>query len=345
MEVRVTNTAPAPRRARARRRFLARVAGLAGAACLAGAASVAGAAGAAPELRIASLFTRSANGRDAGMLEAALALENPALAARIRVDAVYADFDPARLATLARQVVLARPALIVCHDQTALTAMLAARAQAPIPIVFRAHDDPLAHGLIGSYARPGRNLTGITTYRCADDKMLEILHDALPGVRRVGFLFNASVPDGGCHARARQYAAELGMTLQEFDVASVEQVGGALAKIGGARVEAMIVPASAAVWKTRKQVVAHLNAHAIPAIYEGQAFLDVGGLMHFGAIQDDALARMARDVVKILQGESAGDIPVSQPTRFELVINMKAERARDYRLSARVLRRADRILE
>ncbi len=326
-----------------RRRFLAR-AGAAAVAALVGAPALAVAAPAA-RVRIASLFTRSVDVHEVDYLSAALRAENAELAARITLSTHYANFDPARLAQLARQVLDLRPALIVCHDQSGLQAVLAARTLNDIPVVFRSHDDPLAHGLIGSYARPGRNVTGITTYRCADDKMIEILHDALPALRRIGFVYNAAIPDGGCHARARQYAASQGIALHDFSVASADQIGPAFDQIHAARIEAMIVPASAPIWKMRKQVVERMDTLGIPAIYEGEVFVNEGGLMHFGAILDDTYARMARDIVKIVNGENAGDIPVSQPNRFELVVNMKAARARSFGLSGRLLRRADRIIE
>jgi putative tryptophan/tyrosine transport system substrate-binding protein len=278
-------------------------------------------------------------------LRAALAAQSPALAERITFVEEFAGFDSARLAPLARKLVAQSPDLIVCFDLNATQAVLAARADLRLPVVFRAHDDPHAQGIIDSYAHPGRNVTGITTYRCVDHKMVELLHDAFPTVRRIGFVFDASQNDGGCHAQSHAYAQSQGIELVDFNVGSNAALPAALDRIGAARLGAMIVPASAPSWTQRKLVIARMNALAIPAIYEGEVFVEDGGLMHFGAIVDDTFERMARDIVKILHGENAGNIPVSQPTRFELVINMKAEGARKYRLSPRVLRRADRIIE
>lgn len=118
-----------------------------------------------------------------------------------------------------------------------------------------------------------------------------------------------------------------------------------LERIARQRPQALIVAATAVTWGMRKQLIAGIDALAIPALYEGQVFVDDGGLMQFSALQDDAWDRLARAVSHVLRNGRAGEFPVSQPTHFELVVNLKARNARRYGLSARTLRRADRILE
>jgi putative ABC transport system substrate-binding protein len=123
-------------------------------------------------------------------------------------------------------------------------------------------------------------------------------------------------------------------------------VQGALDGLGAAHVDAMVVPAVASTWAQRRRIVAGMDALGLPAIYEAPIFTDVGGLMHFGAINsEDTNARLAQIIAKVAAGDNAGDIPASQPTRFELVINMKAANALRYRINAKVMRRADRIIE
>lgn len=276
----------------------------------------------------------------------ALAALDPALAERIVVDQQFASFDLALMERQAASMMAQRPALALALDMSSGVALAKARGKGVTPIIFRAHDNPLAAGLIASYAKPGRNTTGITTYRCLDDKLLELLLDAFPAARRIGFMTEPGTPDWGCHQRALDFAAGRGMTLAEFKLGGPADVPAALEAVGKARLDAMVVPVVASTWMQRKRIVAAMDSLGLPAIYEARAFTDIGGLMHFGAIdQDDISSRIAQLIVKVLAGENAGEIPVSQPTRFELVVNLKAANARRYGISAKVLRRADRIDE
>jgi len=276
---------------------------------------------------------------------AALTKLDPALAARTRFTTDFAHFDATQLRQLARKLNEQGPALILCFDFDAAVAVVATRVSAGVPMVFRAHDDPLAFGLIDSYARPGHNLTGITTYRCLDQKLVEIIRDAVPTARRIGFVHDGAIADAGCNAQARNYAAGRDIRLLDFSVSSAEQLPALLDRIGRQAPDALIVAATAVSWPMRQQIIARMDALTIPAIYEGQVFVDDGGLMQFSALQDDAFDRMARAAAHVLRGGAAGDFPVSQPVHFELVINLRARHASHYRLSPQILRRADRIVE
>ena len=278
-------------------------------------------------------------------LRGALVRLDPALAARTRFTERFASFDSARLHRYARDLNRSRPDLIVCFDFDAASAAVAARMAKPVPVVFRAHDDPLARGLIDSYARPGHDVTGVTTYRCLDDKLVELMADALPTARRIGFMHDGSAPDGGCNALARRYARQRGITLIDYDVADTARLATVLAGLKRSRVDALVVGANAATWRMRKETVARMDLLAIPVIYEGKVFVDDGGLMQFSALPEDAYERLARAVAYVARHGAAGDFPVSQPMRFELIVNLKARHAQQYGLSARILRRADRILE
>lgn len=270
---------------------------------------------------------------------------DPKLAAGVRFTEAFASFDATRLKQLAARLNAQQPDLILCFDFDAAQAVVATRGESMVPVVFRAHDDPLARGLINSYARPGRNVTGITTYRCLDDKLVELMRDAAPGARRIGFIHDASIPDSGCNASARSYARRHGIELRDLSASNAAELAALFDRLASDPAQALIVAATAVTWSMRKSIVARVDALAIPAIYEGQVFVDDGGLMQFSALRDDAFERLARAVVHVLRHGGAGDFPVSQPVNFELVINMQARHARAYRLSPQLLRRADRILE
>ena len=270
---------------------------------------------------------------------------DPRLAAGVRFTEEFAGFDAARLRQLAAKLNAQQPDLILCFDFDAAQAVVATRGVPTVPLVFRAHDDPLARGLINSYARPGRNLTGITTYRCLDDKLVELMRETAPAARKIGFIHDASIPDSGCNASARAYARRHGIELRDLSASNAAELTALLDQLSSNPAQALIVAATAVTWSMRKSLIARVNELAIPAIYEGQVFVEDGGLMQFSALRDDAFDRLARAVVHVLRRGGAGDFPVSQPVNFELVINMRAKHARQYPFSPQLLRRADRILE
>jgi putative ABC transport system substrate-binding protein len=302
-------------------------------------------AGTPPRFRIACLSSSKADVTPIAAFRAALAVVDPALAPQVSYTEDFAGFDAGHLARLAAALNAAAPDLILCFDFDAARATVAARRAAPVPMVFRAHEDPLLRGLIDSYPRPGRNVTGITTYRCIDDKLVEIVRDALPSARRIGFVRDAGIPDSGCNAKAHQYARKRGIELIELSISAPAELPSLMQRIRSLRPDAMIVSATAVTWQRRRQVIDGLDALALPALYEGQVFVDAGGLMHFGSVQHDAYERLAKAAAHVLRGGSAGDFPVSQPVNFELLVNLKARHAAAYKLSSQILRRADRILE
>lgn len=235
--------------------------------------------------------------------------------------------------------------VLICLDLTAALAFVAGRLGAGPPMVFMAHDDPMASNLIRSYAKPGNNLTGVTTFRCVDGKMVEIMSAAFPARRRVGYFLDSSIDDQACIRLAEEAAARLGIQLVKIDAAEPDFLSDIGKHLRPLRLQAAIAPSSTPLWQNRRVVVGSLNDLKIPVIYESGVFLSEGGLMFYGPVRTDAIAQVATDVHKILRGESAGEIPVDQPTLFELVINLGAPHASDYQISAATLQRADRILQ
>ena len=248
-------------------------------------------------------------------------------------------------AAYADELLAMRPKLLICMDLTAALLAVTRRGKQDIPIVFLAHDDPLKYGLTQSYAHPGNNLTGVTTFRCVDGKMVEIMVKAFPGRKRFGYLLDASVDDRECARLAGEAAARSDVQLIPINIALADFAVRALALLKPLRLDAIIAPASTPLWQQRAVFVEQLNALEIPVIYENEVFLREGGLMFYGPIRSNAMAQLAADVGKILKGESAGDIPVEQPTLFELVINLRAPHMSQYEINPSTLRRADRILQ
>ena len=248
-------------------------------------------------------------------------------------------------AAYADELLALHPKLLICMDLTAALLMVSRRGDQTIPIVFLAHDDPLKYGLIQSYAHPGNNLTGVTTFRCVDGKMVEIMVKAFPGRKKFGYLLDGSVDDRECTRLAEEAAARSAVQLIPINISPTGFAEKAMATLKPLRLDAIIAPASAPLWQQRVVFVEQFNALEIPVIYENEVFLREGGLMFYGPIRNNAMAQLATDVAKILMGESAGDLPVEQPTLFELVVNLRAPHVSEYRIDASTLRRADRILQ
>jgi putative tryptophan/tyrosine transport system substrate-binding protein len=237
------------------------------------------------------------------------------------------------------------PRVLICLDLTAALTAAERRGNVDPPIVFLAHDDPLQTRLIESYARPGRNLTGVTTFRCLDGKMVEIMAEAFPSRRHFGYLLDQSVNNAQCTGLAEAAARSRGVKLSIVDVSQAGFIAEMSSRLAPLGLDAIVAPASTVLWQNPKPVVDSLNALRLPAIYEGDRFLAEGGLMYYAPIRSDAIAQVALDVRKIIQGNAAGDLPVEQPTLFELVINLRAPHAVEYDIRPTTLRRADRILQ
>jgi putative ABC transport system substrate-binding protein len=299
----------------------------------------------ARSLLIALLSTGNNDSATYESLETHLKESLASIAPQLRFMRREAGFSSELLTSQADEVIALNPNVVICLDLSAAITTAARRRHTNPPIVFLAHDDPLAYKLIQSYARPGNNLTGVTTFRCVDGKMIEILVDAFPSRRRIGYLFDSTAGDSACIQQAEEAAARLRVDLVKVDVAVHDFVKEMENRLKPLHLESAIAPASAPIWQSRHAVVEKLNDLRLPVIYESALFLEEGGLMYYGPVRTDAISQVAAYVRKILLGEPAGEIPVEQPTLFELAINLRAPHAADFGISAATLRRADRILQ
>jgi putative tryptophan/tyrosine transport system substrate-binding protein len=264
----------------------------------------------------------------------------------IVIEQRYADGQPDRLPMLAAELVQMNIDLIVANGTSAIRA--AGQAARTIPIVMAAAGDPVAEGFVQSLARPGRNLTGLTFLAQGriEVKMLELLKEAVPGLTHVGILANRS----GDPAVAREIdaaARTLGLQLLTFEMSKRVDLPHAFQSMDQARVGAVLVRPDPLVLDPASVEVATLaSKYRLPAISAWRNVpLRYGGLMSYNADFYEIHRRSASYVDRILKGAKPADLPVEQPTRFELVINLKTARALGLTIPPSLLLRADRVIE
>ena len=257
-----------------------------------------------------------------------------------------ANGEPGRLPQLARELVAAGPRLIVT---TGGTEVLAARqATSTIPIVMMFGGDPVATGLAKTLARPGGNVTGMTRFIPGFvEKALESLSQAVPSARRIGVLANASAPTYGSRgAELAQAAGRLGLTLLPVAAAGrPDELPAAFAKLEAQRPDALFVQSDVLFFISRREVVAFAARARLPAIYSFTEDVEAGGLMAFTVEWRQLYERAPVFIDKILKGASPAEIPIEQPTRAGLWVNLKAARALGITIPQQVLLRAERVIE
>jgi putative ABC transport system substrate-binding protein len=225
----------------------------------------------------------------------------------------------------------------------------AKRATTTIPIVMVAVIDPVNNGLVASLARPGGNVTGLTfeVTREQAGKNLELLKDVVPKVSRVAILRNPSVSTHIDYSKEAERAAKvLGVTIQfaELQARSEKGLENALGAVVNERANALLVTPHPFFIDRRQQIVNFMAQHKVPAIYSSSGFVDDGGLMSYGPSGQDMWHRAAAYVDKILKGTKPADLPVEQPKKFELIINLKAAKQIGLTIPPNVLARADKVM-
>jgi putative ABC transport system substrate-binding protein len=256
-----------------------------------------------------------------------------------------ADARSERLPELAHALVTIKSDVIVATNDVSIAAVR--RETQTIPIVMAFSSDPVRTGIVASLARPGGNVTGLYTISPElSGKRLALLKEAVPGLSRVAFLWN---PEARGHLIDYQEtegaARSLHLELQSVEVSRVEDLDRALSALTKGRTQALIVPAGnpIAVAK-RAQVATFVRQNRLPSLYGGQEFMGAG-LMSFGPNTRDMFRRAATYVDKILKGARPADLPVEQPTKFELVINLKTAKALGLTVPPSLLQRADQVVE
>jgi putative ABC transport system substrate-binding protein len=225
--------------------------------------------------------------------------------------------------------------------------MAAKTATATIPVVMAASGDPVLSGVVSSLARPGGNVTGLSAIVVQIvGKRLELIREVVPGVSRVAALFNMSNPNDALQWKETESAGpSLKVQLQLLDVRKPGDLAGAFDAAVKQRAGALVVGLDALTWANHRPIVDLAAKHRLPAMYGGREFVDAGGLIAYGVSYPHLYHRAARFVDKILKGAKPADLPVEQPTRLELVINLKTAKALGLTIPPSLLRRADEVIQ
>ena len=259
-----------------------------------------------------------------------------------------ADGKIERFPALAAELVGLRPDVIVAVPTPAGRA--AQRATSTIPVVVAVMGDPVGDGLVASLARPGGNITGLTFLGPElVGKRLEQIKDVLPNASRVAALWH---PGAFSEATTREMlkatetaARSLGLKVQMVDVRGADQFERAFAAMTSQRAEAVIVFPSTMLFAERRRIVDLATKHRLPSFYNGREFVELGGLIADGASISDLLRRSAIYVDRLLKGAKPADLPVEQPTKFELVVNLKSAKALGLTIPSSVLLQADHVIQ
>ena len=262
------------------------------------------------------------------------------------IEARFAEAHVERLPDLAVELVRTAPEVIVTGSNAA--SLAAKQATSTIPIVLSGIGDPVGAGLVASLAHPGGNVTGLTasvSYEMTG-KWLELMKTAVPGATRFAILLNPGNPTHGHVLQAaRQAAQTLPVELLPIEAGTVAAIDRAFVTMIDEHSDALIVQPDALFISERSRIVELAARHQLPAINQYREFVAIGGLMSYGADQRDINRRAAGYVDKILKGVKPADLPIEQPTKFELVINLKTAKELGLTVPQSILARADEVIE
>jgi putative ABC transport system substrate-binding protein len=262
----------------------------------------------------------------------------------ISIEYRWAEGRSARLAELAVELVRLRVDLIVTDGTAA--AVAAKQTTLEIPIVFALAGDPLGTGLVASLAQPGGNITGLSNL--ATDlaaKRLELLREVLPNLRRLAIMANAGYPGARLELSEIQAAAHtLGVGIDVFEIQRTEDITPAFEALKN-RAEALYVVGDPLMHATRIRINTLSLAARVATIFVHREYVEAGGLMSYGANLADLFRRAGDFVDKVLRGAKPSELPVEQPTKFDLVVNLSTAKALGLTISPLLLARADEVIE
>jgi putative ABC transport system substrate-binding protein len=261
----------------------------------------------------------------------------------ITVDYVWAEGSPERLRQLATDLAERNLDLIVTAGAQPVHALLETRT--PTPIVFAIHGDPVGDGVVDSFARPGRNVTGLSMANSnLESKRLQILKDAISSLTRVAILRDPNGTASGI-ADVQSGARELALETVIFDASDPSRFDEIFAEAIRGNVNGVAGMASAFLNFHHKRLIELANQHRLPSIWEASAYVRDGGMLSYGPSFADMYRQSAGYVAKILNGAKPSDLPVEQPVRFELAINLKTAKSLGLTVPPTLLARADEVIE
>jgi len=258
----------------------------------------------------------------------------------VAIEFRWAEGRNDRLPALAADLVSRQVTIIFAGGPPAARAAKAATTT--IPVVFTSGDDPIQIGLVTSLNRPGANVTGVNIlFSEIQAKRLELLRDLIPTAKTVGFIFDPETPREEIETAARR----LGLQVYAIPAATEQDLDAAFAAFADRRVDAVLVGTAPRFTAWRMRILGLAARTSLPAIYEQRQYVTDGGLMIFGASIADAYRQAAIYVARILKGDKPGDLPVVQPTKFELAINLKTARALGLTVPLIMQMTADEVIE
>src|SRR5215475_367454 len=263
----------------------------------------------------------------------------------VTIDARWADGRSERFPELIGELIRLDSRVIVTVSVQA--ALAAKNLATSTPIVFIA-SDPLGTGLVASLARPGGNVTGLSLFLGENfsSKWLELLREVIPRVSRAAVLLNRASPASIGYLKVLQGAAQnLGIRLWPQDVRDLSQFEGAFAAMVAERAQGLVVVVDPLTVRYRGRIAELAAKNRVPAVYGFREFVDAGGLMAYGVNVPYLCRRAARYVDKILKGAKPGELPIEQPTTFELIINLKTAKALGLSIPTSLLARADEVIQ
>jgi putative ABC transport system substrate-binding protein len=264
----------------------------------------------------------------------------------VAIEYRWADTHLERVPALAIDLVRRRVNVIFAGGGD-VPCLVAKGATATIPIVFTSSDDPVAMGLVASLNRPGGNVTGVTVIASQlGPKRVELLHELLPKAGVIGFLLNPNNPNAEPETANAQAAARgLGLQIHILRVSSDQEIDTAFATLVDLKTDALIVSPDASFQSRRDQFVRLAARQAVPTIYYSREYVAAGGLLSYGASFTGMYRQAGNYVGRILSGAKPADLPIEQPTKFELVINLKTANALGLTIPPNLLARADEVIE
>lgn len=257
----------------------------------------------------------------------------------------WAEDHYERFPALAAELVTGKPAAIIVA--TIASAQAAQQATRSIPIVMTGLNDPVGAGLVASLAQPGGNITGLSSMaEDVTDKLMEILHTAVPQAKSVAVLFNPANPSNlTLLERTRTVAATLGMTIRPVAFVNADDVDAVFTTLARQPPDALMISADSALHNQRDRISALALRYRLPTIAQLPEYTEAGALMGYGQSRREAYRRTANYVKKILDGAKPSDLPVEQPTRMEFIVNLKTAKALGLTIPQTVLLRADELIQ
>jgi putative tryptophan/tyrosine transport system substrate-binding protein len=299
-----------------------------------------------PRIGYLSGFAPGAFPQALGAFREGLAKTGYAEGQNLAIEYRWAEGQYDRLPALAADLVSRKVDLIAASGGD-LAARAAKSATSTIPIVFTSGDDPVVTGLVSSIARPRGNLTGVSLFVVElHAKRLELMTELVPKIRAVALLVNPNNPQTERVVHATEAAARVkGLQLHVLKAADENEIATAFASLAALQVSALVQQADPFFIQRRNQLALLAARYAIPAIYEGRQFVEAGGLMSYGINIPEMYHQLGTYCGRILKGEKPSDLPVMQPTKFQLAVNLTAAKVIALTVPESFLLRADEVIE